>query len=277
MPANELPVGDAVVLSDQELHLAIEHCQKMADAAGPVILEYFRQPMVVENKAVKGEFDPVTLADKAAERAIREVIAELRPADGILGEEGGYESGQSGLTWIIDPIDGTRAFISGLPVWGTLIALFNGERSVMGLMDQPYLRERYMGSRLGASYLQGNQPLRKLVVKPRAVLDSAILASTAPEVFSDTEHARFRALAARVATVRYGTDCYGYAMLAAGHVDLVMEAALQAYDIQPLIPIIEAAGGVVCNWQGEPVVGGGRVLAAASQELADAALAEIQN
>lgn len=268
----QLPLGDALILSDEELRRAVNHANLMADAAAVVTTGYFRTPIEVANKAADGNFDPVTEADRLAEARIREFIHEYRPHDGVFGEEQGYEAGSSGLTWVIDPIDGTRSFIAGIPLWGTLIALYDGQRSIFGLLDQPYLGERYTGSRLGATLGLAGGTSRELAVLQDRPLNEGLLISTAPELFDENESPGFRRVASAVATVRYGTDCYGYAMLASGFADLVIETALQPYDIQALIPIIEAAGGIITDWEGEAVKSGGRVVAASSTSLHEQAM-----
>jgi len=244
---------------------------QLADAAGKVILPYFRsRDLGAENKLSEG-FDPVTIADRAAELAMRALLAELRPQDGILGEEFPAKAGTSGRTWVLDPIDGTRGFISGTPTWGVLIALSQDAGPVLGVIDQPYTAERFSGS---ADLAEMTGPLGRKDLKTRAIqnLSEAILFTTFPEVGSPEERAGFERVAQQVKLTRYGMDCYAYALLAAGQVDLVIEAGLNAYDIQAPIAVIEAAGGLVTDWQGGPVHEGGRALAAATPELHAAAL-----
>ncbi|WP_306153290.1 inositol monophosphatase family protein [Roseovarius sp. MMSF_3281] len=243
----------------------------MADAARAAVLPFFRADgLTADNKAGQG-FDPVTEGDRAAERAMRSVLAERRPQDAILGEEFGHTEGSSGLTWVLDPIDGTRAFLSGAPTWGVLIAASNEDGPVFGLIDQPYIGERFEGG-LGEARMQGPQGARALrVLGDRPIADS-ILFTTFPEVGSLEEGAGFRAVSDQVRLTRYGMDCYAYALLAAGQIDLVIEAGLNAYDIQAPIAVIEAAGGIVTDWRGEPAHRGGRVVAAAGQAQHAAAL-----
>ncbi|OIQ45948.1 MAG: histidinol-phosphatase [Roseobacter sp. MedPE-SW] len=255
----------------------IQVAHQLADAAGQVILPYFRSTdLDAENKLSDG-FDPVTVADRAAEEAMRALLAQLRPKDGILGEEFPPKMGTSGRTWVLDPIDGTRGFISGTPTWGVLIALSEGEGPILGVIDQPYTAERFSGSaaqgdRAGLAEMTG--PLGRRDLKTRATrdLDEAILFTTFPEIGSTAERAAFAQVSAEVKLTRYGMDCYAYALLAAGQIDLVIEAGLNAYDIQAPIAVIEAAGGMVTDWQGGPVHEGGRALAAATPELHAAAL-----
>lgn len=244
----------------------------LADIARSSILPYFRsEALRADNKLLNGGFDPVTEADRAAERAMRAYLAEHRPQDAILGEEFGPKPGSSGLTWVLDPIDGTRAFLAGAPTWGVLIALSDDTGPVYGLIDQPFIGERYEGG-FGLAQVAGPMGLRTLQVRGNRPLDESILFTTFPEVGSADEGNAFATVAHGVQFTRYGLDCYAYALLAAGQIDLVIEAGLAAYDIQAPIAVIEAAGGLVTNWTGGPVHQGGRVLAAAGQQQLDAAL-----
>lgn len=243
----------------------------LADAARPVVLRHFRGPRLsAENKRAEG-FDPVTEADRAGERAMRAALAGLRPEDAILGEEYGASAGTSGLTWVLDPIDGTRAYMSGTPTWGVLIAVSDAAGPLYGIIDQPYTGERFEGG-LGHARLSGPHGRAPLAVSPAPALAEATLFSTFPEVGTPEEGAAFAALSRQVRLTRYGLDCYAYGLLAAGQIDLVVEAGLQPYDIHAPIAVIEAAGGIVTDWQGRPAHGGGRVLAAASRALHAAAL-----
>ncbi|MCO6381387.1 histidinol-phosphatase [Oceanicola sp. 502str15] len=245
---------------------------EMAEAARAAILPHFRTAMTPDNKAGPGGFDPVTVADRAAEEAIRAVLARRRPQDAILGEEFGRQEGTSGLTWILDPIDGTRAFISGTASWGVLIALQDARGPFYGIIDQPYMAERFEGG-LGAARLVGPRGETPLKVREGVALDQATLFTTFPEVGTGAEGAAFRRVAQQARLTRYGLDCYAYALLALGQIDLVIEAGLQSYDIAAPIAVIEAAGGVVTDWQGGPVHEGGQALAAATPELHRAAMA----
>jgi myo-inositol-1(or 4)-monophosphatase len=245
---------------------------RLADAARSEILPLFRTHGIAEENKVAQGFDPVTAADRAAERAMREILGELRPDDAILGEEYGVREGRSGLTWVLDPIDGTRGFISGTPTWGVLIAVSTAQGPVYGLIDQPYIGERFTGGPDGA-FLDGPQGARAISTRPARDLADATVFTTFPEVGTPREAAAFRAVAERARLTRYGMDCYAYALLAAGQVDLVIEAGLQAYDIQAPIAVIEAAGGIVTDWDGGPAHDGGRALAAANREIHAQALA----
>lgn len=248
----------------------------LAQAARRETLGLFRSASIhPDNKAQSG-FDPVTEADRACERAMRAILAEHRPDDAILGEEYGNQAGTSGLTWVLDPIDGTRAFISGAPSWGVLIAVSDDSGPIYGLIDQPYIGERFEGG-LGLARMSGPMGETALQTRRNVPLDQATLMSTYPEVGSPAELASFRKVADRARLTRYGLDCYAYALLAAGHIDLVIEAGLQPYDVGAPIAVIQAAGGVVTDWQGGPAHQGGQILAAGSPELHAQALALLQN
>lgn len=246
--------------------------EALADVAAAKSLPLFRSPELrAANKAALG-FDPVTQADRDAEAAMREYLALHRPDDAVLGEEFAPKTGTSGLTWVLDPIDGTRAFLSGATTWGTLIAVDAGDGPIMGLVDQPYIGERFVGG-LGRSELLRGGQRRSLGIRDCAVLGEAVLYSTFPEVGTAAERAGFEAVSRQVRLTRYGCDCYAYALIALGQVDLVIEAGLKAYDIQGPQAVIEAAGGVVTDWRGGPAHRGGRILAAGDRRVHAAALA----
>jgi myo-inositol-1(or 4)-monophosphatase len=250
----------------------------MADAAREVILPYFRSDGLDAQNKVPGGYDPVTKADREAEAAMRAVLARMRPGDSILGEELGTTIGTSGLIWVLDPIDGTRGFVAGTPTWGVLIAV--GPDPAMGadtgpfigIVDQPYIGERFIGTPQGAVLIHAGKQTQLRTRAPRP-LAQAVMLSTFPEVGSRDERTAFEAVVAAVTLTRYGMDCYGYALLAAGQVDLVIEAGLQAYDVQGPLALIEAAGGVVTAWDGGPAHQGGRVLAAANPQIHAEAMA----
>lgn len=244
----------------------------MADAARSRTLPLFRSAGLTPDNKLAAGFDPVTEADRESERAMRAILAERRPDDAILGEEFGRAPGTSGLTWVLDPIDGTRAFISGAPSWGTLIGLADADGPIYGIVDQPFTGERFEGG-LGRARVATRDGTRPLAVRKGVPLGQATLLSTYPEVGTEAERAAFQRVSGQVRLTRYGLDCYGYALLALGQVDLVIEAGLQAYDIVAPIAVIEAAGGIVTDWQGAPAHNGGQVLAAATPELHAAALA----
>ena len=252
---------------------ALQRCaHELADAARAAILPHFRSAALdTENKASAG-FDPVTVADRAAERAMRDVLVRLRPDDAILGEEYGAQAGSSGLTWVLDPIDGTRAFMSGTPTWGVLIAVVTDAGPVYGLIDQPYMGERFEGG-FGVAQLTAPRGVSPLSTRPVGGLDQAIVFSTFPEIGTANERAAFERVSTAARLTRYGMDCYAYGLLALGQIDLVIEAGLQSYDICAPIAVIEAAGGTVTNWQGGPAHDGGQVLAAANPAIHAEALA----
>ena len=242
---------------DEYLHFANE----LADAAAAAILPHFRATSGAENKSAHG-FDPVTAADRGAERAMRALIRARYPHHGILGEEEGAQAGSAGLTWVLDLIDGTRAFLLGLPLWGTLIALNDGMRPVLGLMNQPFTRERFVGTTQCA--WNGGHVLH---TRPCAQLSDAHVMCTSPDIFDPARRAAFDAVAGRARMLRYGGDCYAYCMLASGLVDVVIEAGLQPWDVQALVPIIEGAGGIITAWDGGDVQHGGTVLACGDARL----------
>lgn len=255
---------------------SIKSCaHALAEAARVVTLKYFRtEALATENKLSDG-FDPVTRADREAELAMRSILGDLRPDDAILGEEFGAKSGTSGLTWVLDPIDGTRGFMSGTPTWGVLIAVSDENGPFFGVIDQPFTAERFCGGFGETSYV-GPHTSGQLSVSKTTELATATLFTTFPEVGSAFERRGFESVAANVQLVRYGMDCYAYALLAAGQIDLVIEASLQSYDIQAPIALIQAAGGTVTDWDGKPAHEGGRVVAAATPELHGAALKLLQ-
>lgn len=243
----------------------LEVAHRLADAAREVILPYFRSSnLKTENKDANG-FDPVTRADRDAEAAMRTLLADLRPDDAILGEELGASSGTSGLTWVLDPIDGTRGFMSGTPTWGVLIALCDENGPLLGLIDQPYIGERFVGG-AGQAYLDGPHGRSLLRCRPAALATSTLF-TTFPEVGSALDRSGFEAVARHVQLTRYGMDCYAYGLIALGQADLVIEAGLNAYDVCAPIAVIKAAGGIVTDWQGGAAHQGGRILAAGSPEV----------
>lgn len=242
---------------------------RLADASGAAIMPYFRGALAVDDKGgAKGAaFDPVTAADRDAETAIRALIAAEYPEHGILGEEHGHEPGTSPLSWVLDPIDGTRAFITGGPQWGTLIALNDGSGPVLGVLDQPFTGERWIGHG-GCAELHARGVVTRLKTRPCARVGEAVISSTHPwSYFSEAEQSAFRAIDARARMSRFGGDCYAYGLLAMGFMDAVIEAALQPWDIQALIPIVEGAGGIVTTWSGGDAQDGGQVVASGDERL----------
>ncbi|MBO6507215.1 MAG: histidinol-phosphatase [Roseibium sp.] len=246
---------------------------KLADAASAAIMPHFRQGFEIDNKWEDG-FDPVTIADKNGETAIRELINEFHPEHGILGEEHGPENLDAEHVWVLDPIDGTRAFITGLPTWGTLIGLKSAGTPRLGMMVQPYVGERYGGD-CNTAWYRG--PLGERTLKTRSCerLEDATIFTTTPAIFTSQERAAFDRIESMVQLSRYGTDCYAYCMVAAGHGDAVIESGLQAYDIVALVPIIEGAGGVVTTWTGGSPADGGQILASGDPRLHDLLLKEL--
>ncbi len=239
----------------------------IAEDAGPIALRYFRQPLEIENKREGAGFDPVTRADREVEASIRRELARLYPDHGIVGEEEEAVETDSPYCWVIDPIDGTRAFMSGVPAWGILLGLKHGEECIAGVMHQPYLGETFFGAAGRAGMRRAGKEVELRTSQTRE-LASAVTYCTHPSMFpAPKDLERFERVASASRMMRYGGDCYSYCLLAHGLVDLVVEGELQPYDIVPLIPIIEGAGGVVTNWQGESATSGGLIVAAANPEL----------
>ena len=260
-----------VDLDDNELERVTRLASEAVAASGAVTLRHFRQSVAVDNKLTDG-FDPVTDADRDCEQFLRDAMARELPDYGFFGEEAGYTRGDSGLTWVVDPIDGTRSFISGVPLWGTLVGLSNGQRPIAGVMYQPFTDELYCGNRLGGT-LTHRGVERPLKCSSVETLAEARLFCTSTDIFTPAERPAYDRVADAARLLRSGTDCYAYCLLAAGEADLVVEAGLQCYDIYALIPIIESAGGVVTSWDnGDPSLGG-TVVAAATAALHEEALA----
>jgi myo-inositol-1(or 4)-monophosphatase len=240
--------------------------RSLAAAAGEAILPHFRQPISVDNKAM-GAFDPVTIADRNGETAMRELIEAHFPDHGILGEEHGHKPSRSGFEWVLDPVDGTRSFIMGIPLWTTLIGLTFEGQSILGLMHQPYIGESFSGSKLGSYWHRGDVS-QKITTKPAKNLSSAKLMTVAPEIYKTTAQKQIlERLTSHVRLARYGADAYAYCLLAQGQLDIALDAGLESYDIAALVPIIENAGGVVSTFDGKSPLGGGDIIAAASPEL----------
>lgn len=253
-----------------------EFAVHLADLASEEILPLFRTQLGVDDKAAHGRFDPVTVADREAEAAIRREVRRVYPDHGLLGEEHGLEQGASAYTWVIDPIDGTRSFILGQLHWGVLIALTDGVRPILGLMRQPYTGETFIGSRLGAELRRGSER-RALSARKSTRLQDAILCATDPTMFDDIEHRRaFERVAARARAVRFGGDCYTPCLVAAGCADLVIEMGLKPWDVQPLVPIVEGAGGVITSWCGEPAYAANNMVIASNPHLHAEVLALLQ-
>ncbi len=256
--------------AEQAEIIAVAH--ELADAARVATLQHFRQPGLMADTKEIERFDPVTVADRLSEERMREILAARRPQDAILGEEFGATAGTSGLTWVLDPIDGTRGYLSGTPTWGVLISVRDAGGPIYGIIDQPYIGERFEGG-LGRAEVNGPMGRAVLKTRPARDLSEAILMTTFPEVGTAEEGAAFRRVAGKAKLVRYGTDCYAYGLIAAGSIDLVIEAGLQTYDVQAPIAVIQAAGGVVTDWQGGAAHEGGQILAAANAAIHAQALA----
>jgi myo-inositol-1(or 4)-monophosphatase len=243
----------------------------LATVSGETILPFFRTALAIENKKAGG-FDPVTAADRAAENAMRALIRKHFPAHGILGEEYGSEHGDAEYVWVLDPIDGTKSFISGMVAWGTLIGLCRLGEPVYGMMHQPFTRERFSGDG-GAARYRGPAGNRDLRVRPCESLADAVMFTTSPLLMNEADRATFRRVENAVKLSRYGGDCYAYCMLAAGQIDLIIETELKAHDIVALIPIITGAGGIVSTWEDTPAQSGGRIVVAGDRRVHAAALA----
>ena len=270
--AIELGYSDPVAVSEKERAELLAFAEAAIVTAGKEALPYFRTSLEIENKSGTG-FDPVTHADRAVEAKLREAIKANYPEHGICGEEYGLEAG-NGLTWVIDPIDGTRAFMSGMLHWGCLLGLFNGEEVVVGVMYQPYVDELFSGDCSQAWFTHAGER-QQIQSSDCADLDDAVIGTTGVDWFPDTERVQFEKLREATKMLRYGGDCYIYAMVAMGAMDLASDATLKAYDIQGLIPIIRGAGGVVTRYDGGDASLGGTVVCAANENLHKQALAKL--
>ena len=255
---------------DEELAFA----GRLADAAWSAIRPHFRALDTIENKSgtAQAEFDPVTAADIAAEEAMRALIRAERPEHGITGEEFPAKPSTNGFTWLLDPIDGTRAFVAGLPVWTTLIALCDADgMPIIGVIDQPVVSERYLGWPGGAAVeIKGERTA--LSVSSCSDLRSAVIATTDPFLLSPAEQGAWTHLRATARISRYGLDAYAYARLAAGTIDLVAESGLKAWDVAALIPVVKGAGGLATDWRGNTPKLGGQIVCCASEAILEQAL-----
>ena len=248
---------------------------RLAAASGEVILPYFRTSLSVEDKSRGGSFDPVTAADRAGEQAMRALIRATFPGHGITGEEFDAERPDAEYVWVLDPIDGTKSFISGMPAWGTLIALTHKGTPVLGMVHQPFIGERFSGDGAAAQY-SGPAGERALMVRECARLADAVVYTTSPRLMEAADRARFAQVEEAARLSRYGGDCYAYCMLAAGHIDLVIETGLKPHDVIPLIPIIAGAGGIMTTWEGGSASGGGRIIAAGDERVHAEAMAMLK-
>jgi histidinol phosphatase-like enzyme (inositol monophosphatase family) len=262
-------------LADQIVEELDDFLVELNRAASEVILPLFRADHGLVDKGGERGFDPVTDADKGAERAIRALIAERYPKHGVIGEEYGEDRPDAEFVWVLDPVDGTRAFIAGLPLWCTLIGLRFQGRPVLGSIGQSYLDELFIGHAAGSRLISHGQS-RPLRARPCPKLSEAIIATTDPAIFQGPEREAWRAVRAASRLARLGCDAYAYAMVAAGTIDLVLEAGLQAWDIDAAIPVIAGAGGLTTDWRGQPVGDhGGQVAIAGDRACLDEALAAL--
>ncbi len=240
----------------------VETAMTLADIARATTREYFRRPLDVDRKADR---TPVTVADRETERRMRECVSERHPDHGIIGEEFGVRKGESDWTWIVDPIDGTKNFVSGKPLFGSLVAVIHESTPVLGVIEIPCQEERWIGMR-GRPTTYNGKPCRVSDVES---LDEAVMLATTPDMFDDADWAVFQGISRSARARAFGTDCYGYGLLASGFSDAVMEADLEPYDYMALVPIVEGAGGIITDWNGEPLGTGssGHVLACATPAL----------
>lgn len=238
----------------------IDFAHLLADHAAKATLQHFRKVIAVQDKGSAEDFDPVTVADRNAERVMSKLIAKHYPDHGLIGEEFGSHNETARLRWVLDPVDGTRAFIMGQPLWGTLIGLIDGHAPAVGLMAQPFTQERFWGSDAGSFWRRSGGSAKRIKTRTGVKLADAILGSTAPNMFKGHGDG-FERVSAAVRMTRFGGDCYNYCLLASGFVDVIIEAGLKTYDVVALIPIIQRAGGVITTWDGKPATDGGRIVA----------------
>jgi myo-inositol-1(or 4)-monophosphatase len=248
------------------MHPFATFASELADASGKAILPHYRKPLQIHSKGAAGAFDPVTVADRAAEAAIRALIERHWPAHGIIGEEYGTTRADAEYVWVIDPIDGTRAFMSGIPTWGTLIGLLRHGQPVLGVVDQPHLGERFIGEMTHATRVGSHGEGRLQTRRGVSLADASIWVSstitTKPDLFE-----RVQRLAGQVKMLRYGSDCIAMAMLAEGHIDAVIETGLEIYDIAAQVPIVTGAGGVITALDGSAPLSAASILAAGDSGL----------
>jgi len=237
---------------------------RLADASGAIVRHYFRTPLTPEHKA---DASPVTLADREAEAALRGMIEQAYPQHGFVGEESGKLREDAEYVWVIDPIDGTKNFMIGKPIFGTLIALIHRGVPILGIIDCPLTNERWSGSGNAGSFINNQLISVDKIIKP---LNECILSTTSPYLFAGEKKTAFERLRENVRHVTFGNDCYAYGLLASGYLDLVVESGLKPHDVMALIPVIEGAGGIITDWQGQPIRFGAEetdVLAAANAEI----------
>lgn len=269
MIAASLDAGSLFDRSLSMLNEYIEFAVHLSRLAASEILTHFRASFDIDNKAGEGAYDPVTIADRNAEVAIRREIHRVYPDHGVLGEEYGLESGTSPYRWLIDPIDGTRAFVLGQLHWGTLIALSKDDEPILGLMHQPFTNETFIGSSSGGELRHGDRT-QPLATRKQSRLRDVVICATDPSMFAAPERrAAFDRVAARARSVRYGGDCYTPCLVAAGHADLVIEVGMKPWDVQPLVPIVESAGGIITDWSGKRDTNAFAVVIASNRQLHD--------
>jgi histidinol phosphatase-like enzyme (inositol monophosphatase family) len=266
------------MLSDARLAELDRFILELNRASAAVILPLFRGDHGIENKSKTRDYDPVTLADKGAEAEIRRLIAQHYPEHGVIGEEMGEDRPDAEFVWVLDPVDGTRAFVGGLPLWTTLIGLRFQGRPVLGSIGQPYLGEVFVGSQAAGSRLVSAAGERPLKVRTGLPLTSAIIATTDPEAcFNGAELGAWRQIRSAVRLARLGCDAYAYAMVALGTLDLVVEAGLKSWDVEAAVPVIEGAGGMVTDWTGAPIGRhGGQMAIAGDRAVLDEALVALK-
>ena len=270
-------MSDSQSLTNAEIKSIIDTANAMADAARKVILPRFRSNLLIDENKNLDSYDPVTDADKVAEKVMIDELKKWRPTDGVFGEEFGELIGESLYRWVLDPIDGTRAFIAGAPTWGVLISLERIDTGpIFGVIDQPYIGERFFGGLGLAEYKKHDESI-KLKTSNVEDIQNAILLSTFPEIGTKKDRKAFERVSENAKLTRYGLDCYGYALVAMGPADLLIEAGLSIYDIQAPACVIEAAGGVVTNWDGKPAKNGGRIIAASNEKLHKNALEQLNS
>jgi myo-inositol-1(or 4)-monophosphatase len=249
-----------------KLHLELAHA--LADQSAKAILPHFRKAIPVDNKAVGRDFDPVTQADEAAERAIVRILSKRCPDHGIIGEEFGTVRPDARFQWVIDPIDGTRGFIMGTPMWGTLIGLLEDGDPILGIMNQPYTGERFWTDGVTSFFKGPSGRAKRLATRPCKRMGDALVMTTNPELFAKgAEMEAFVRVRSETRMTRYGGDCYAYCMLASGFVDVIVETGLKTYDVAALIPIVEKAGGRFTSWDGGPATDGGQIVASGDPAL----------
>ena len=265
---DHLPKTPVAALDDRSVEEFAAFLKLLLRRAGESVLPYFRRSIPIDDKR-DGQpgFDPVTVADRKAEQVMRAAIRSRYPGHGIYGEEYGFEPGAAGLTWVLDPIDGTRSFVAGMLHWGVVAALYDGENTVLGGVYQPVLDELFTGDGR-AAWCENDGSDRKLSVRNCAGLEEAVVCCTHPDMFDRvSELSAFRAVERRARLSRYGGDCYLYCLLAMGCIDLCVEASIKPYDIQGLIPVVRGAGGVITTWDGGAPEDGGRIVAAGDRQV----------